>query len=142
MAVTRTIAERNTQANQENDSPVTAVVTSNLKTVMIQLSSSQWSNAALAGNKVLWGVQLSRDGGLTWGPGLCDSTSTNTIGGGSLAVPAWAYQTDTIGNFSKNGGLPYFQFSLDDLTIAQGATTRLFAWPTVAIPLGAVVTIN
>lgn len=143
MAITRTIAERNCAADQESHTAGNTTIPSGLSSIFVRLSSSQWANPALAGKRVLWGIALSRDGGVTWGPGTCDSPSSNLIGGASLSVPAWAYETVTVGQVAKDGGLPFFAFSLNDLEVAQGAQVRLFAWPEgAAIPLGAVVTGN
>lgn len=139
MAITRNLAQRTAQSNQENDS-ATATIPTKPTQVTVVLTSSQWTNATLAGKRVMWGVAYSTDGGVTWGPGTCDSLDSNLIGGASVAVPAWAYQTDTIGNFGKNGVMPSFQFSGGDMP-PDGALVRLFAWPEVTISLGASVTL-
>lgn len=137
---TFTIVEEPCPANAEFDS-ASASVPANLTGIKVTLTSSQWSNPALAGKLVLWGVAYSTNNGVTWGPGFCDNLSSNLIGGASVNVPAWAYQTDKVGGLARNGSLPYFAFSGGDMP-PVGTLVRLFAWSQVAIPLGATVAVT
>lgn len=135
---TFTVPERSCPANAETNSPG-VVIGNNLQGIRVTLTSSQW--AALAGSgRVLWGIALSFDGGATWGPAACDNTSSNTIGGASLSVPAYLYETDDIGATTRSGSLPSIAVSGGQLTQMIGAQARLFAWPTTTIPLGATIT--
>lgn len=110
------------------DVPATAVG------VSVQLTSSQWTGTG----RVLWGLQLSYDGGMTWGPGFADNASSNPIGGNSRLSPAWIYSTNTIGDLSRQGNMPHVELSGD--TVVDGpAIVRLFAWPESDVPLGAVI---
>lgn len=138
--VTRTIAEQTAPANQESHS-ATRDIPDRATAIKVTLTSSQWANAALAGNRILWGVQLSYDSGATWGPGDCSEPSSNPIGGASASVRSWIYGTVIIGA-THRGNLPSFSFSGDQITDTDGAIARLFVWPEVAIPLGASIVIT
>lgn len=130
-------------ANAETDSPGQAMPAGTPTTqYTVELTSVDWSNPALAGQKVLWGLAYSLDNGVTWGPGICDNTSSNTVGGSSVNVPSWAYATQTVGQSNpRTGKIGLLQFTTQNAPPA-GALVRLFAWPTVAIHLGATITIT
>lgn len=133
-----TIPEASCTANAATHSP-TATMPAGLKGINVSLTSTQWSDAPKAGKLVLWGVVYSTDGGATWGPGLADNTSSNTVGGASLSEPAWVYQTDVVGNFGRGGVKGLFAFSGGNMPPA-GTLVRLFVWPTITMNIGVVIT--
>lgn len=122
------VPETSCPANVETVSPAT-VYNGGAASAAIALTSSEWDAKAGTGTLV-WGLQRSDDGGLTyyrW-----------------FTMPGVGGEPLTIGQrFGKSASqMPEMRFSGADVIPATGARLRLFVVPTVAIRLGATITVT
>lgn len=120
------VPEGNCAAGVKTTSPST-VISSNPQSVMIRLTSSEWAAKAGTGN-LRWGVERSPDG-VAWEEWMFQPG----VGGAPLPI-------GTLGG--KDGLLPSMTLTGGAMTSLVGYRVRLFAVPTVAIQLGANVTVT